>query len=315
MPDVSPRSTRCLQYHFSVKIPTRNAAILSDEFLYEKSSFPECHASTIAETPKGDLVAAYFGGTKEPNPDCEICVSRKLKGGKSWLSPVKVADGVIQAKERKACWNPVLFQVSKGELILFYKVGKDVADWKGYLIRSKDEGENWSKPEALPEGFLGPVKNKPEYINGRIICPASTESGGWKIHFDVSDDNGKTWEKIGPLEAEKAVLTVLQGKSADNNKDDLEAGEAVKNDKEQTVFAIQPSILQHKDGRLQILACSRNGYLATSWSADKGDTWSKVTLTDIPNNNSGLDAVPLQNGCFLLFYNDLRTLPGTPKGP
>lgn len=316
LPDGKKEEVGSGKYHFSVKIPTRDSAILEDQFLYEKSSFPECHAATIAETPKGDLVAAYFGGTKERNPDCEIWVSRKPKGSQVWTSPVKAADGIISAKERKACWNPVLFKMPGGELMLFYKVGKDVSDWKAYLIRSKDGGKTWSKPQALPDGFVGPVKNKPEYINGRIICPASTESGGWKIHFEVSDDKGKTWKNIGPLEAEPGVLTVFQGKSSGvNNKDDQEAGEAVSGDKAQSIFAIQPSILKHKDGRLQILARTRNGYLATSWSSDNGNTWTKLSLTDVPNNNSGTDAVALKDSRFLLVYNDFRTLPGTPKGP
>ncbi|MCS2959249.1 exo-alpha-sialidase [Bacteroides salyersiae] len=68
-------------------------------------------------------------------------------------------------------------------------------------MRSKNGGKTWSSPEKLPDGFLGPVKNKPEYINGRIICPSSTEGeNGWRIHFEISDDRGKTWRKVGPLE-------------------------------------------------------------------------------------------------------------------
>jgi alpha-L-rhamnosidase len=315
LPDGRKEKIGSGKYHYSVNISTRNKAVLSDEFLYEKASFPECHGATIAETSKGDLVTAFFGGTKERNPDCEIWVCCKPKGTTAWTAPVKVADGVLSPIERKACWNPVLFQLPEGELMLFYKIGKDVADWKGYLIRSKDGGKSWSEPEQLPQGFIGPVKNKPEYINGRIICPSSTESGGWKIHFEISDDKGKTWRKIGPLEADKALLTIYQGKNTAENKDDVEAGEAVKDDKDQRVYAIQPSILKHKDGRLQVLARTRNGFLATSWSDDNGGTWSKVTLTDIPNNNSGTDAVTLKDGRFLLLYNDFRTVAGTPKGP
>ena len=34
-----------------------------------------------------------------------------------------------------------------------------------------------------------------------------------------------------------------------------------------------------------------NAQIATSWSSDNGETWSKVTLLDVPNNNSGTDAV------------------------
>jgi alpha-L-rhamnosidase len=301
-------------YHYHVAIPTRDKAILSDEFLYEQAPFPECHGATIAETPKGDLVAAFFGGTKERNPDCVIWVCRKPKGSHAWTAPVEVAGGYVSHSDsrtgsktwtsdgstlqpgQKACWNPVLFQLPKGELMLFYKVGAKVSEWTGHLIRSKNGGKTWSKPEQLPDGFLGPVKNKPEYINGRIICPSSTEgSGGWRIHFELSDDKGKTWRKVGPIPAKEALLTQDQ--------------------KSYPIYAIQPSILKHADGRLQALARTRNGYIATTWSSDNGDTWSTVTLTPTPNNNSGIDAVTLEDGRHLLVYNNFRTLPGTPKGP
>ena len=47
----------------------------------------------------------------------------------------------------------------------------------------------------------------------------------------------------------------------------------------------------HKDGRLQVLCRTRNAQIATSWSSDNGETWSKVTLLDVPNNNSGTDCL------------------------
>lgn len=100
-----------------------------------------------------------------------------LAGIDSTCTPVVDAKGKLTAR-RKACWNPVLFQIPGGDLILFYKIGLNVGDWTGWLVRSKDGGKTWSKREALPEGFLGPIKNKPEYINGRIICPSSREGKG-----------------------------------------------------------------------------------------------------------------------------------------
>lgn len=328
------------KHHFSVDIPTRNVAILSDEFLYEKASFPECHGATIVELKNGDLVASFFGGTKERNPDCCIWVCRKPKGAKEWTSPQLAADGVFSIKDaqatlagidstctpvtnargkliarRKACWNPVLFQIPGGDLILFYKIGLSVGDWTGWLVRSRDGGKTWSKREPLPEGFLGPIKNKPEYINGRIICPSSKEGGkGWRIHFEISDDNGKTWKTTESLAAELSVLTQHRKKGG-VNVDDQEGGEAVKGEDAKPIYAIQPSILMHKDGRLQVLCRTRNARIATAWSNDNGDTWSKVTLLDVPNNNSGTDAVTLQDGRHVLIYNNFSTLPGTPKGP
>lgn len=326
LPDGRKQQIGSGKHHFSVDIPTRHAAILTDEFLYEKTSFPECHASTIVELKNGDLVASFFGGTKERNPDCCIWVCRKPKGAKEWTAPRLAADGVFSLDDslavmagidstctpvtnaegkliarRKACWNPVLFQIPGGDLLLFYKIGLKVSDWSGWFVRSHDGGNTWGKREALPEGFLGPVKNKPEYINGRIICPSSTEgSKGWRIHFEISDDMGKTWKMVGPLEAELSVLT------SDRKKENAKA---------RPIYTIQPSILKHKDGRLQVLCRTRNAQLATSWSEDNGDSWSKVELSDLPNNNSGTDAVTLKDGCHALIYNDFSTLPGTPKGP
>ena len=166
------------KYHFSVDIPTRNTAILTDEFLYENASFPECHGATIVELKNGDLVASFFGGTKERNPDCCIWVCRKPKGSKEWTAPKLAADGVFSLKDsqavlagidstctpvkdakgtliarRKACWNPVLFQIPGGDPILFYKIGLKVSDWTGWLVRSRDGGKNLEQTRSASERF------------------------------------------------------------------------------------------------------------------------------------------------------------------
>jgi len=194
--------------------------ILVDEFIYDTASFPQAHASTIAETPEG-LVAAWFGGTKEGHKDVCIWTSHLKKG--KWTAPAMAADGVLNDTLRYACYNPVLYQVPGGELLLFYKIGPNVAGWTGWMKRSKDNGHTWSQREALPEGYLGPIKNRPELINGVLICPSSREVGGWRAVMEYTTDWGKTWSK-----------------SADINDG-------------KTLQAIQPSILKHKDGSLQIL--------------------------------------------------------------
>lgn len=244
--------------------------VIIDEFIYEKASFPQSHSATIVETPKG-LVAAFFGGTKERNPDVEIKVSRKVNN--KWTPPVSVADGIQSDTFRYPTWNPVLYQVPGGELLLFYKIGASPSTWKGWMKTSKDNGITWSEAKALPEGFIGPVKNKPVLVGKKLICPTSTEGNGWKIHFEITEDFGKTWRKVGPINDGK------------------------------TLNAIQPSILIHKDGRLQILARSRDRAILESWSFDKGETWSPLAKTNLPNNNSGTDAVTLKDGRQLLVYN------------
>jgi alpha-L-rhamnosidase len=257
--------------------------ILADEFIFEQAPFASCHAATIAETSHG-LIAAWFGGTKERDPDVGIWISRRING--KWSEPSEAANGIVNDSIRFACWNPVLYQVPERDLLLFYKVGPSPFQWKGMVISSSDGGNTWSEPRGLPEGYIGPVKNKPVMLgNGSLLCGSSTEGNGWKIHFEITADSGRTWNKTG---------TVNDGN---------------------TYSAIQPCILIHTNGDLQALCRSKNGAILESWSSDNGLTWSPLVPTSLPNNNSGIDAVTLADGRYILVYNHVKTPEGKSKGP
>ena len=280
-----PLRVRAGEHHFTAFLP-RPKRIAEASFLYEKASFPQCHASTVAQTPEGDLVAAYFGGSYEKCPDVCIWVSRKPKGSMTWSEPQLVEDGVQPDGTPVACWNPVLFQIPGGELLLFYKVAPTIQGWVGYLRRSRDGGRTWSEAERLPDGLLGAIKDKPVMLSdGRIIAPSSTEDGVWRIHFEISDDGGRSWRKVGPVAQPEGFQ------------------------------CIQPSILIHRDGTLQAVCRTKNGFVGTTWSRDRGQTWSEVELLDVPHNQSGLDAVTLRDGSFAMVHNDVGPYPGTTKGP
>src|SRR5262245_10301614 len=245
--------------------------LISSEFIYETAPFPQCHASTIVETQSG-LVAAWFGGTAERNPDVGIWVSR-LEAGR-WTPPVEVANGIQNPQLRYPTWNPVLFQPKAGPLMLFYKVGPSPSQWWGELKTSTDAGRTWSPSRRLPDGILGPIKNKPvQLANGDLLAGSSTENAGWQVHFERSADNGKAWTATPPI-----------------------------NDGTE-IPAIQPSILFSRDGRLQAVGRTRSGKVFETWSSDQGRTWGKLQLTDLPNPNSGLDAVTLSDGRSLIVYN------------
>ncbi|MGB1888729.1 MAG: FG-GAP-like repeat-containing protein, partial [Akkermansiaceae bacterium] len=64
--------------------PPRFSGLISEEFIFQNAPHKECHASTLAQTSRG-LVAAWFGGTKEKNPDVGIWSS--YHDGKRWSSP------------------------------------------------------------------------------------------------------------------------------------------------------------------------------------------------------------------------------------
>ena len=257
-------------------------ALLRSEFIYESGPYPQIHATTLAETP-GGLVAAWFGGTHEKNPDVCIWSSRLVEG--KWTTSVEVANGVQPDGSRFPTWNPVLFQPRSGSLMLFYKVGADPQRWWGELKRSADHGRTWSAAQKLPEGFLGPIKNKPVQLsNGDILCPTSQETpektSKWAVYLERSKDGGSSWEKTPWLH------------------DGLK------------IQAIQPSILFLGGERLLAVGRSRNDRIFQIQSEDNGQTWGEMTLGNLPNNNSGTDAVTLADGRHLIVYNHIGGTPG-----
>ena len=259
-------------------------AVRSAEFIYETAPYPQCHASTIVETKPGELVAAWFGGTRERHPDVCIWVAGRENG--KWQEGVRAADGVQPDGTRLPTWNPVLFQPPGAPLTLFYKVGPSPSKWWGMVKRSADGGRSWTEARRLPDGVLGPVKNKPVVLgDGAWLSPSSTEGAdGWRVHFERSRDAGQTWELIGPIEKGPAIE------------------------------AIQPSILLHRGGALQALCRSKQGVVAQTWSKDGGETWSALTAAPLPNPNSGTDAVTLADGRHLIVYNHSAHRPHEPKG-
>lgn len=253
--------------------PAATAQVVLSELTYQTAPYPEAHASTVIELSSGAVAAAWFGGTKEQNPDVEIWFARR--GAQGWEAARSVATGITAGMKRQPTWNPVLFQDGAGPLQLFYKVGPSPEEWWGMVITSSDDGRTWSKPRRLPDGILGPIKNKPVTLpDGSWLSGSSSEGPkGWRMHFERSNDRGTTWSATPPVASPFAI------------------------------DAIQPSILFHKDGALQAVARSRQGAIATSWSKDGGRTWSDVGAIDLPNPNSGTDAVTLADGRQLIIYN------------
>jgi predicted neuraminidase len=248
--------------------------VITAEFIFEKAPFKACHASTIVELENGNIMCAWFGGANEGAVDVKIWYS--VRDGRSWSKPKVIATGKENGKS-SPCWNPVLFKTKAGLLMLFYKVGPNPRAWWGEMKTSKDNGKTWSEAVRLPDGLYGPIKNKPIQLeNGQILYGSSTESldeKTWNIHLEKSDSKGANFKKI---EIDNGIYGV-----------------------------IQPSILQHKDGSLQLLCRSRQNVVVSTWSKDDGETWQPLKALDLPNPNSGTDAVSLANGKQLLVYNPL----------
>lgn len=339
--------------------------IVTDQFVYDMltAAHPSCHSASIAELTNGDLLCTFFLGAREGAPDVCIYTSRKPKGSDEWQPLQLVANGdlregartwgteidstltepIVTNVNRKACYNPVLFQIPDGDLLLFYKIGKNVRDWTGYLMRSSDGGHTWSNPrqQLLPmanppaseqlvdvqcsDSLLGAIKNQPIWLpkgfrcadgtvltKGRILSPTSKETatgskekaGRWRCYIEMSEDEGATWALYGPVTGQ------MQSRNADGTTTDV------------AIRAIQPALLVHRDGRIQMLCRTarpkdehpEEARMATAWSEDGGLTWGPMqVLDDVPNNNSGIGAVTLPDGSFALVYNPFSLVPGPDK--
>jgi predicted neuraminidase len=283
---------KCIQYSaeqiraqpFEAPPAPRLPGLIQEEFVFDKAPFDQCHASSICRTSRG-LVATWFGGTKEAAEDVGIWVS--YHDGAAWTAPLQVADGVQHAGLRYPCWNPVLFQPpGDAPTLLFFKAGPSPSSWWGEMMVSYDRGRTFVDRRRLPEGIDGPVRCKPILLpDGRsLLCGSSTESDGWQVHFEsVTLDNGMPgnhiahplWQRVGPI----STSTQLN--------------------------AIQPTLLSFPDGRLQALCRTKEGVIASTISGDAGKTWAPLTATDLPNPNSGIDAISLEDGRHLLVYNHL----------
>jgi predicted neuraminidase len=239
------------------------------EFVFEQASFPSCHASTILEAKNGDLLAAWFGGSREGADDVAIWLSRR--SGDDWSAPLEMA-----RHEQTPTWNPVLFRAADGTTFLFYKFGTSPREWTGAYRSSVDDGRTWSDSTTLPAGLLGPIRNKPLILpDGTIVSGASNESyQAWASWVEISRDDGRTWTRFGPISHPAEPFGI-----------------------------IQPAIVPVPGGLRMFVRARNVGRICSAESYDGGRTWSPAWETELPNPNSGIDAVGLADGRIVLVYN------------
>lgn len=249
---------------------------------------PLVHCSSVSRLPSGDLLAAWYGGTREGAADVALYTAHWSAAAGRWSEPSKVmdraqAEGELDRRIKKV-GNAVVFPDQVGNLWLVY-ASVSVGGWSGCALNvmsSQDEGRTWGPSRRLTVNpffnISSLVRNKPIYASdGRVGLPV--------YHEMATKYPQILWFKPGP------------GGSFEDYK--------MRSVSDATGL-IQPSLVSLGDDRVLMMLRDAGDKRAmhTAYSADNGWTWSEAQPSQLPNPNAALDGLRLRDGRILLVYND-----------
>ena len=277
------------------------------------------HGSCLVEAPNGDLIVCWFNGTGERTADdCKILGARLVKGATRWSERFVMAD-TPDLPDTNCC----MFIDPRGRLWLIWPTILD-NHWESALLKVRI-AEDYSGPGAPvwktqdvlhvkpgPE-FAATVKSAMEAYRPRAPEPKIKEF----IDYALSASQDKLKSRLGWMT--RAHPFVLEGKRlivplySDGFNFSLMA---ISDDwgatwRTSTPLVgegnVQPSIIRRRDGSL-LTFMRDNGLppqrIQQATSADRGETWSAVTDTELPDPGAGLELITLANGHWVVINND-----------
>jgi predicted neuraminidase len=215
-----------------------------------------------------DVLHVKPGGPTEggiqPDDRFVESVERQIEQYTSYIMRAAGPIGQKLAGKMAAMWRAELLAKAKGEDMMR----------KGYVLDSKGGRREQSMGYPYFRRMGWQTKNKPAIVDGkRMIVPLYSDGFSFSL-MAVTDDCGETWQFSEPL--------VAPGN-------------------------IQASIVEKADGSL-VAYMRDNGpppnRLHVSSSTDDGLKWSPVTDSELPNPGSGADLATLENGHWIIVYND-----------
>jgi len=248
---------------------------------------PLVHCSTVSRLPSGDLMALWYGGTREGAADVAVFTARLAPGSAEWSQPRMAIDRAMAEDELdrniKKVGNSVVFPDGAGNLWMVYAT-VSVGGWSGCALNiksSRDEGRTWGPSKRLT---LNPffnisslVRNKPIYTtDGRIGLPV--------YHEMAAKFPQMLWFTPGPGGAvDDYQMRSLTGAA------DL----------------IQPSLVSLGGDRVLMMLrdAGETKAVHTAISEDNGWTWSEAVPSNLPNPNAAVDGLRLRDGRILIVYN------------
>lgn len=245
------------------------------------------HSSTICSLPSGDLLAVWYGGSREGAADVALFTSRLPAGGASWTPPVRTMDRATAQQELdrvvKKVGNAVVFPDQSGLLWMVY-VSVSVGGWSGSTLNvrtSHDEGHTWGESERLT---LNPFFNLSSLVRNKPIFASDGRIGLPVYHEMAAKFPQMLWLTPG----------------TDGRVEDYR----MRNVSSETGL-IQPTLVPLDNDRvLMLLRDRRPGRsVHSAYSGDNGWTWSEAGPTGLPNPDAAVDALRLRDGRILLAYN------------
>lgn len=250
------------------------------------------HSSVICALPSGDILAVWYGGSREGAADVALFTARLATGTREWAAPRTVVDRAMAESELdrlvKKVGNAVIFPDRSGLLWMIY-VSVTVGGWSGSALNvktSRDEGRTWSESRRLT---LNPFLNLSSLVRNKPIHATDGRIGLPVYHELAMQFPQMLWLTPG---ADGSVLDYR-----------------MRNLSSQAGF-IQPTLVPLDGDRVLMMLRDRGDggrRLHTSYSEDNGWTWSGAEASRLPNPDAAVDALRLRDGRVLLVYNDADT--------
>jgi len=146
---------------------------LEQYFLNPLDDPPSVHAGSLTQLPDGEVIAAWFGGSREGAADVAIYTARFDASQQEWSAPVVVTDRLRTSRELgryvRKLGNPVIYADQQGRVWLYY-VTVSLGGWAGSSITvkvSENGGRRWSTAQRL---VTSPFLNVSTLVKGSPIA-------------------------------------------------------------------------------------------------------------------------------------------------
>lgn len=263
----------------------RNELMDLVQALVPAGPYKTAHAPALLALKNGDILCCWFAGSFEGAPDVSIVCSVLKKDGGQFSTPV-----VISKDPQRSEQNPSLFNGPDGAIWCMYTAqkartaGKDNMQYTSQirLQKSFDGGQTWGDYTTVfdKEGTFARqsivVLASGRWIFSNWLCTDSASGlSGDPTVFKISDDEGKTWREVAMP---------------------------------QSAGRVHANVVELSPGHLVAFMRSREAdFVYRSESNDNGDTWSVPLPTSLPNNNSSISAIKLQDGRVAIACNPTCT--------